>query len=184
MFDSPLEPMPLVAPSARGVTVGGIKFESHYILDPATVTNTAQCDPDPSDLAFMVSIWEAIVLLPLGQGFVQFGATPAPVYLPQLTVPTQQGSDFADRVLWKRIIHMPFWGLNVGNGVFPQLITSQQLNTDTTPIVVKSKAFLDDKHGLFFVRNIVHDLILDSSAGCQIPLFTDWWGKVFYKPRN
>lgn len=184
-LDSTAAPFPLVPPSAKGVSVAGIKFSSSYFIDPAAVDdNGSQCDPLPQDLAFVLTIWEAIVVLPTQQGFAQGGAAPPPAYLPIFPNPTFQGGDFADRVLWKRQLHLPYWGLNVGNGIFPQLITSQQLAGQDVPVVVKSRVFLDDKHGLYYVRNFVHDIALGPGPQpCNIPVFEDAWFKLWYRAR-
>jgi len=181
MFDSPSELQPLVSPSSRGVSLKGMKFQSSWFIDPAENLFNQNCDPSPRSLAFMLTIWEALCILPLQHGFLQFGASPSPAYLPFLTNPAFQGSDFADRVLWKRIVHIPYWGLDVGNGVFPQLVSTQQLNAENDQIIVKSRAFLDDKHGLFLVRNFVHDQFIDLDPLCHIALTNDLWGKMFYR---
>jgi len=182
-LDSPSDPFPLIPPSGRGVSVAGIKFESSYFIDPSTATDAqAQCDPSPFDLAFFVTIWEAIVVLPLQQGIFQGGAAPPPTYLPIFPNPVDQGNDFADRVLWKRQLTLPYWGLNVSGG-FPQLTSSQIFWKDQS-VTVKSKVFLDDKHGLFYVRNFVHDIALGGPfVDCTIPVFADAWVKMWYKAR-
>jgi len=185
MLDSPVNPFPLISPSGRGVTVGGIKFQADHFFDPAAVQgNPSSCDPSPLDTAFILSIWEAIVYLPLTEGFGQGGAAPIPAYLPNLVSPTFQGNDDADRVLWKRLTHIPWWGLNVGNGVFPQLVSTQSARPEGTIVAVRSRAWLDDKHGLYYVRQFVHDLSLAPGPNCNIPLFLDAWFKVFYKARR
>jgi len=185
MLSSPTEPFPLISPSGRGVTVGGIKFQADHFFDPAAVAGQPSlCDPSPNDIAFVLTIWEAIVYLPLAEGVGQGGAAPVPAYLPNLVSPTFQGDDVADRVLWKRILHLPWWGIAIGNGVFPQLVESQSQNLEHQ-VAVRSRAWLDDKHGLFYVRQFVHDLVLTPAPGvCNLPLFLDAWFKVFYKARN
>jgi len=183
-LNSPLEPFPLVAPSARGVSLRGIKFQSKFFFDPATVINDASCDPDPNGVAFVTTIWEALAVLPLAEGFQQGGAAPVPAYLPNFSDPNSQADDLADRLLWKRIMHIPFWGLNVGNGIFPQLIQSGPSEPAAdAPIVVKSRAFLDDKHAVFLIREYVHDIAFGPPVAgvCEIPLFRDAWFKYWYR---
>lgn len=152
-------------------TVLGIKFQVEHLIDPATAID-GEIGPVPSFNAMVITCWEAICVLPL-----LVGSKTLPAYFPDLSA-NSQGADLADRVLWKRISHMPFWGL--------QLIPSQQLQTtvrDTGagPQTVKARARLDDKHGLFYVRNFVHDIVTGPGADSTLPINMDGWFKIFYR---
>lgn len=157
----------------KALTVEGIKFQAEHIIDPGAAID-GDVGGQPSFNAFILTIWEALVVLPLA-----LGTKTVPAYLPDFTSGFQS-TDLADRVLWKRISHQPFWGL--------QLIPSVQLQTtirDTAsgPQVVKSRCRIDDRHGLFYVRNFVHDLVLGGTDG-QLPVNLDAWFKVFYRVKN
>lgn len=170
---------PTTAPATLGEkakTVFGVKFQSEFLSDPGAWVDGLPCDPCPGFLAFILTIREALVVLPLS-----VGSKTLPAYLPNL-FDTSQSFDVADRVLWKRIIHMPMWGINTTSGV-PQLQTTVR-DTGNGPVVVKSNVRLDDRHGLFHVRNYMHDLLLPVAAGqTKIPVQWDSWFKVFWKPR-
>lgn len=161
----------------KAKTVFAVKFQSEYLTDPGAWIDGLPCDPCPGFLAFILTIREAIMVLPLFPG-----SKLLPAYLPNLTS-NEQSFDTADRVLWKRIVHMPMWGLNTTGGV-PQLQTTVR-DTAAGPVVVKSSARLDDRHGLFFVRNYYHDLALGIPADptTRIPVQWDAWFKTFWKPR-
>jgi len=162
--------------TTRRMIFGGMKFQSVWILDPAETTTDVDCDPNPNNLAMVISIWEAIVVLPLLEG-----STFAPAYVPILTSPAVQGTDLADRVLWKRLTHIPFWGLGVSGGFFPQLEFTNR-NVEDGQQVVKVRAAVDDRHGIFMVRNFVHDVFgLTPSPLCKIPMKNDLWGNLYYR---
>lgn len=200
----------LTNPSSKAITFKGMKFQSLYFHDPQ---KTLSCNiPNPSfpnanDVAFILTIWEAIVLLPLAQG-----TTSTPAYLVKLTDGALQEGDLADRVLWKRLSHLYVQGTTSLNAFGVAFV----LNPDTTarynteaPVVVKAKCRIDDRHGLFYVRNYVHDLFLpfSPSLSCQsefdcddclaqsnpddnthascgaIPIENDFWSKIYYSTR-
>lgn len=179
--------------SDKYVTVDAIKFQSEYLHDPASTLAGSQVNENPRayDLEFILTIWEAIMVLPFGQ------ATQSLAYLPNLTGGAfGQDRDLADRVLWKRLSYVPIWGLNVPAGnTFPQLEFTAR-DTAAGPQVVKSRARLDDKHGLYYVRNFVHDVFFtndpfpaDLCGASQpvfgvIPLLNDSWFKIFYHTRK
>lgn len=184
----------IVSPSDNFLVVDGLSFQAEWLHDPSETLACPSCDPNPLSLAFILSIWEAIVVLPLAQG-----TTLSPAYLPLFTQGAFQQGDMADRVLWKRITHMPIWGLNVFSpGVFPQLQFSNRDGQGAGPVRVKTRAKLDDKHALFYCINFVHDLfgLGNSGAGCNvqpdclgavqcsIPIQLDFWGKFFYHSRK
>lgn len=157
---------------AKALIFGGIKFQSEHVVDPSSDTIAGG---DPSilhDVAALIHIWEAIVLLPLAQG-----STFAPSYLPVLSSPASQSVDFADRVLWKRISHLPFWGLAVSNN-FPQLESTIR-DTAHGQEVVKTKCRVDDRHGLYYVRNAFWDVVLP--AGDIVAPKWDFYAKMFWK---
>jgi len=159
-------------PSSSGGLIGtkshtilGMKFSAEYSFDPAIVTNE-------DAFAFVLTIWEALVILPLA-----VGSKTLPAYLPTLTLP-QQTADVADRVLWKRITHMPMWSL-ASTGFIPQLQSTIR-DTDHGAQTVKVRARIDDKHGLFYARTVVHDFVPGAGGG-DINIFLDFWAKVFYR---
>jgi len=172
----------VTAGSDRFITVAGIKFQAEHSHDPSESLSFPACDPSALQLAFILRIWEAIVVLPLAQGsFI-------PLYLPDFTQPLTQAGDMADRVLWKRISQLPIWGLGV-SASFPELQDTMR-DFGHGPQVVKSKVRLDERHGLFYVRNYVHNLAglgpLNASCTadsvtnpCVIPITTDAWFKTY-----
>lgn len=161
--------------ATRRMIFGGIKFQSIWFTDPAEWETTVNCDPPPSALQFFLRVWEAIVILPLLEG-----STFAPAYVPILTSAALQGTDLADRVLWKRISHLPMWGLGVTGGNFGQLESTIRDTADGQQ-VVKVHASVDDRHGIFMVRNFVHNLVLDANPTCVIPVHNDMWAKLYYR---
>lgn len=172
----------VTAGSDRFVTVAGIRFQAEHSFDPAESIEELSCDPPASQLAFLLRIWEAIVVLPLVQGsFI-------PIYLPDFTQPLTQSGDLADRVLWKRISVLPMWGINT-TGAIPQLESTIR-DEGHGPVTVKAKVRLDDRHGLFYVRNFVHDIFglppVNASCTadpvtnpCVIPVKSDLWFKTY-----
>jgi len=169
-------------PTTAGATIGekakvvmGIKFQSEHLYDPSTDIDNPQCDEfQPSQAVFILSIWEALVVLPLAQG-----SKTLPEYLPAFTG-NNQSFDVADRVLWKRICHLPLWGLNT-TGSISQLESTIR-DTSAGPQVVKSRVRIDDRHGLFYVRNYIHDqAIPNPDSACSKKIVTDAWFKVFFR---
>lgn len=156
----------------------GMKFQAEWLLNPADVTEVTDPpdDPLPSQVTFLATIWEAIVLLPLARG-----SKTLPAYLPQFTT-ASDSFDLADRVLWKRLSIIPFWGLGTTGGV-PQLEATMR-DTAAGPQFVKARCTVDDKHALFYVTNIIHNLFVTSvSPFSTIPLQLDFWAKVYYGTR-
>lgn len=153
-------------------TLKGLKFQAEWSTNPDDwLGNT--CDPDPFNITFNLTIWEAIVYLPLQQG-----SKTLPLYIPNLTGPAQS-FDLADRVLWKRLSMLPMWGAGVTGGV-PQLEFTAR-DTAAGPQVVRAKARMDDRHALFYVWQFVHNVVLQSDpVNCVIPVTLDFWAKVFY----
>lgn len=128
----------------RAVTIGGIHFQVEYSLNPLNASE------ELDNVVDVHTIWEAIMVLPLAEKDI----AGTPDYVPVIT--TKGNGDNLDRVLWKRITHMPFWGASA--------ITAGQLQTtvrDTAagPQIVKSKARLDERHGLFYVYNFVNGFV-------------------------
>lgn len=151
--------------------VQGIKFQVEHFIDPSTAID-GDVGGQPSFNAFILTCWEAIVVLPL-----LVGSKTLPAYFPDLSSNTQS-ADLADRVLWKRISHMPFWGFQR----IPDQLQTTVRDTGAGPQVVKANARLDDKHGLFYIRNFVHDLVIGGSDG-TLPVMMDGWFKIFYRTR-
>lgn len=159
--------------SQKALTVQGIKFSAEHYIDPSTALD-GDIGQIPSNVAFILTIWEAIIVLPLLES-----SKVIPQYIPRITQ-LFQSADLADRVLWKRITHAPFWGLNVQPGV--QLQTNVR-DTDHGNQVVKANCRLDDRHGLFYVRAFVHDIAGLSGADSTLPVVLDSWWKIFYRVR-
>lgn len=155
----------------------GMKFTAEHLTDPGTWLDADGCDlgdPCPSLAAFLLTIWEGIVVLPLAQG-----TKTVPAYIPDFTA-AFQGQDLADRVLWKRVTHMPMWGLQTTSFV-PQLQTSVR-DTDHGNQVVKASVRIDDRHGLFYARSFVHDLVVVGPGIVNsIPVQLDFWAKIYYR---
>lgn len=172
-------------PSDKFVVFDGMKFQSEWSLDPAEAQD-AVADPPPSQLAFHVHIWEAIVLAPTTQG-----ARDVPAYIPVLTAAAFQTGDLADRVLWKRISSLPWWGLQVGSG-FPQLVATNFAGVgEDRHAMVKARCRVDDRHNLLYVINITHNVVIGSPQGpcdtpgtASIPLRHNFWAKMFYHTRK
>lgn len=191
-------------PSSKFVVFDGMKFQSLWFHDPNT---TEDCQlmgptfPNASTMAFILTIWEALVLLPLAQG-----TTNVPSYLPVLTALSLQEGDLADRVLWKRLTHLFVQGTN--SFLVPTFNpdSSARYNTETA-VAVKTRCKIDDRHGLFRVINMVHDVFLPfppagdcDSLDCdqctaidsnntrkecgKIPIVNDYWAKMFYHVRG
>lgn len=174
----------VASPSERFLTVKGIKFQSEHLHDPVKSLSFPQCDPDVTTLQFLLTIREAIMVLPTLQG-----PSIAPAYLPNLASMVFQGGDSADRVLWKRLTILPIWGLFI-TSPFAQLQATHR-DTGHGPVVVKSRVKLDDRHGLYYVRNWTHDVVTGagdptscSANGttnpCVIPVEHEFWAKIFY----
>jgi len=198
----------LTSGADKFIVFDGMKFQDDWRFDNSLI-RSCFCPnpdfPDPSAVQTTLSIWEALMVLP----FVQ-GSNTVPAYLPNLLSGSLQQGDVADRVLWKRITKLRLIGPTAGG----QNIVWMDESTDRTghgPVVVKSKARLDDRHGLFLVRNFVHDVFWPFSAiggavpcgsdfdcdacnnaGCDnsvrdcgvIPVFNDFWAKLFYHSRR
>lgn len=175
-------------PSDRFVVVDGIKFQSEHSHDPSETQGFGVCDPQAQNLAFLLTIWEAIVVLPFAQG------SAVPAYLPNFTNANFQTGDTADRVLWKRISQIPIWGTALSAG-FPQ-ISGTLRDIGHGPVAVKAKVRLDDRHGLYYVRNFTHNVFglgtMDFNSctadlqtnPCVVPVVNDAWWKVFYHTRK
>jgi len=191
-------------PTNKFIVFDGMKFQSEYFHDPLTTFECASSAAGQfaTRMAFILTIWEAVVLLPTGEG-----STIAPAYLPNLAQGIFQEGDTADRVLWKRLRHLYVQGVN------SNLTGTPFSNPDSTlryqgsgPVVVKSRCRIDDRHALYYVRNFVHDVALAFPAAnpcnptldcqnCQqndgdsqdcgfIPVTHDFYSKIFYHTRN
>jgi len=174
--------------SDKFIVFDGCKFQSEFSHDPGETLSFPACDPPATNLVFNLRIWEAIVILPFAQG------TQIPDYLPLFTNMLNQGGDLADRVLWKRISILPIFGF-FGAQSIPQLETTIR-DVGHGPVVVKSKAKLDDRHGLYWIRSYTHDVAGLGNPGtndctanvvtnpCVIPIQTDAWFKIFFHTRK
>jgi len=192
-------------PSSKAVVFDGMKFQSLWFHDPSTTVDCSQSFPDNPNataMAFILTIWEAIMVLPLAQNL-----TNVPSYLPVLTSATSQAGDTADRVLWKRLSHLFVQGVNSSPVLFTANPDSTARYNTESPVHVKARCRIDDRHGLFYVRNMVHDVFLpfapknpcgqvdcDSCLGSgagntngfcgEIPIVNDFWSKIFYHVRG
>lgn len=173
--------------ATRRMIFGGMKFESHYSTDPGTWSDSEDCSFPPLIAQFVLAIWEAIVVLPLAQG-----STFTPDYLPLIASQAMQGADLGDRLLWKRVMHLPMWGSQTSLGSQVQLeFTDRNSNDDL--VVVKARAAVDDRHGVFYVRQFVHNLVVGSDppcnqpgniGSCNIPVVNDFYGTMFYRAQG
>lgn len=163
--------------ATRKMRFGGMKFQSDWQTNPQEWFQGENCNTNISALAFVLKIWEAIVVLPLAEG-----STFAPAYIPELACAAKQAIDQADRVLWKRITMLPMWGFGILE-VLPQLEHNQR-NTEAGQQVVKVRADVDDRHGIFMVRQFVHDIAEFANGNdidCFIPVVNEMWGSLFYR---
>lgn len=180
----------------RAIVLDGIKFQSEYLHDPAQTISCGAAEVPPNTLIFVATIWEAIMLLPLGQG-----STAAPAYLPNLSQGIFQDGDTADRVLWKWMYHLRIFGLAGSPCSACPFLEITDIMTASGPQAVKTRCRIDDRHGLYYVRNYVHDIFLGfppnqscSLSTCDncvttpalcgaIPILNDAWFKLFYHVR-
>lgn len=195
------DPTEVTNPSSKAIVFDGMKFQSEFFHDPLTTQGCSGGGPSvpiATNLAFILTIWEAVVLLPLLQG-----STVAPAYLPNLVQGIFQEGDTADRVLWKRVQHLFIEGTTAVPAI------NLLINPDSTlryqgsgPVVVKSKCRIDDRHALYYVRNFVHDIFFGFqpvnpcvSADCDaclvdpascglLPVTNDFYAKIFYHVRG
>lgn len=196
----------LTSGANKFITLDGMKFQSDWRYDNSLVLDCNCPTPNfasASHWQTTLSIWEAIMVLP----FVQ-GSNTVPAYLATLTGGALQQGDLADRVLWKRITTLRIYGQNALPGTSIAWIDESSDRQGHGPVVVKTKARLDDRHGLFMVRNFVHDIFYPFSprgiGGCglidcdactagaclnqlptcgSVPIFNDFWAKLFYHAR-
>jgi len=192
-----LDPTEVSNPSSKAVVFQGAKFQSLWAHDPLTTQDCLNTGNGATKQNFLLTIWECLMVLPLLQG-----TTNVPAYLPNLTFPTLQNGDLADRVLWKRLSHLSIQGVaSIAGATIVNPDSTARYNTEN-PVVVKAKCRLDDRHGLYYVRNFVHNVFNGFSAkqpcnstdcdSCQtspafcgeIPVTNDLWMKVFYKVRG
>lgn len=183
----PFQAAPFRVPSTmatRKMLFGGMKFESLWSLNSANFFDSEDCGQPLAALAFQMTIFEAIVVLPLQQSsFV------APAYIPVLASTAQQSEDLGDRLLWKRLTILR--AIGTGFTITPTLDESRY-DTAGGQQVVKVRAAVDDRHGIFMVRQFVHDIVFGtdppcnngSLGGCIIPLINDLWGTMFYRAQG
>lgn len=140
--------------AAKNWTWGGMHFQSEFSINPALFSE------ETSNIADLIEAYEAIVVLPLAQG----GFT-SPAYTPIFTnvAGGMQVGDAGDRVLWKRISILPFWGTGTTGGL-PQLETTIR-DVGHGPEVIRAKARLSEREGVFHVVNFVHGMNLTASPG-------------------
>ena len=203
---SPGDTTELTSGSDKFIVFDGMKFQDEWAFDNSL---TVSCNclnppfPNANAVQTVLSIWEALMIVP----FVQ-GSQSTPAYLPNLTSGSLQVGDVADRVLWKRITKLRIFGQFSLPGTEIAWIDETSDRAGHGPVAVKTRARLDDRHGLYLVRNFVHDVFWPFSArgaalgcggfdcdectpcdnsipGCgSIPVFNDFWAKLFYHARK
>ena len=193
----------LTSGSDKAIVFDAMKFQDDWTFDNSLIQECFcpnPANPAPGAIQTVLTIWEAIMVIP----FVQ-GSNTTPAYLPNLTGGSLQQGDLADRVLWKRLTNLKLYGPRAGgqNVIWIDESTDRQGHG---PVVVKSKARLDDRHGLYLVRNFVHDVFwpfsmkgspcgsfdCDDCSPCDnsnpncgiIPVFNTFWAKLFYHARK
>lgn len=194
----------LTSGSDKFIVFDGMKFQDDWRFDNSLIRDCFCPNPtfpNASKVQTTLSIWEALLVLP----FVQ-GSNTVPAYLPNLLTGSLQQGDVADRVLWKRITKLRLFGASALPGTSIAWMDESTDRMGHGPVVVKSKVKLDDRHGLYLVRNFVHDVFWPFSAkgvGCGtfdcddctpcdnsnpncgvIPIFNDFWAKLFYHARK
>lgn len=180
------DPTELTTPANKAIVFDGMKFQSEYLHDPTSTFDSGTCDPPASALVFILTIWEAVMLLPTGQG-----STVAPAYLPNIVQGVFQDGDTADRVLWKRMYHMRIFGTTSSACAACPFLETTTIQNSSGPVAVKARCRIDDRHALYFVRNYTHDIAglgstnicCSSSPCCSIPIVNDALFKIFYHTR-
>lgn len=179
--DTVFIPTPAVGttdPTTAGAVIGekskvvmGIKFQSEFIHDSLEDLEDVTCPT--TWFQFGLTIWEALVCLPLAAG-----SKTLPAYLPNLTT-SSQAFDVADRVLWKRLSLLHIYSTG-NNG--PNIVSTWGSNAGG-PQVVKSKFRLGEHQGLFYVKQYVHDVAFGPNdlEACIITIWNDSWWKVFFR---
>lgn len=183
----PFQAVPVRLPSTmatRFMRFGGMKFQSSWWTDPGEWFDSENCGVPISALMFVLSIWEALVILPLAQRSNQ-----APAYLPALADASDQSADLGDRLLWKRVLHLPMWGFTPATQALTQLEHTGRESADV-PQVVKVRTRVDDKHGIFLCRQFVHNIVFGGNApcndpgdlgSCNIPVHNNFWGTMYFR---
>jgi len=150
---------------AKGWTFGGCHFQIEWSINPANFFNAG-------GVVDVIELYEAIVVLPLAQGSIS-----GPAYVPTFTNTGGglQVGDVGDRVLWKRINTMPFWGIGVQPGVQLQ---STMRDEGHGPQILRARARLTERQGVFHVFNIVSGMAAEASG----PIVLDAWFNMAIKP--
>jgi len=204
---SPGDPTELTSGAEKFIVFDGMKFQNEWSYDNS-LDRTCFCPnpsfPNANAIQTVLTIWEALMIVP----FVQ-GSQSIPAYLPNLTSGSLQAGDVADRVLWKRISKLRIHGQASLPGTTIAWVDETTDRVGHGPVAVKTRARLDDRHGLYMVRNFVHDVFWPFAAigaalgcggfdcdecgtGCNndtracgvLPIFNDFWGKLFYHSRK
>lgn len=197
----------LTSGSDKFIVFDGMKFQDDWMFDNSLVRDCSIPNPgfpNASSVQTILSIWEALMVLP----FVQ-GSNTVPAYLPNLTSGSLQQGDVADRVLWKRVTNLRIFGQNALPGTSIAWIDVSNDQQGHGPVVVKSKVKLDDRHGLFLTRHFIHDVFwpFDAQVSCAefdcddclatsnpddnthvscglIPILNNFYAKLFYHARK
>lgn len=190
----------LTSGSDKFIVFDGMKFQDEWYFDNSLIQSCATAPgPVARSMQTILSIWEALVILP----FVQ-GSSTVPAYTVNLTSGSLQQGDVADRVLWKRVSHLRIFGPDALPGTTIAWMDHTGDHQGHGPVAVKTRARLDDRHGLFLVRNFVHDVFFGFSpsqpcgalfdcdsclGGTQpacgvVPVFNDFYSKIFYHARK
>lgn len=150
---------------AKSYTIGGMHFQLEWSLNPLLFGFEMGGATD------IMEIYEAICVLPLGQGSIA-----SPAYVPTWTNTGggAQVGDVGTRVLWKRINTMPFWGASVQPGIQLQ---STMRDQGHGPIQIRSKVRLTEREGLFHCFNFVSGVAVGTG-----PIVLDGWFNTAIKP--
>lgn len=151
---------------AKAWTFGGCHFQSEYAFNPSAGFGATWIGATD-----IFEFYEAIMVLPLLQGSIN-----APAYLPALTnaLGGFQTGDEGDRVLWKRINQLPYWGAAI---IGSSQLEATMRDVGHGPQQVKAKARLDERHAVFHVVNMVHGVAAESNA----TIVWDFWSRTAIK---
>lgn len=147
-------------------TFGGMHFQSEYSFNPSAGFGATWIGATD-----VFQIYEAICVLPFAQG-----SFAAPAYLPNFTNAFGgfQTGDEGDRILWKRINQLPYWGVAI---IGTSQLEATMRDVGHGPQQIKAKARLDERHGVFHVANIIHGVAAESNS----TWVWDFWSRTAIK---
>lgn len=151
---------------AKNWTFGGAHFQIEWSINPALWSFQSSTAVD------IIELYEAVCILPLLEGSIT-----SPAVLPRFTNTAAgfQVGDAGCRVLWKRINIMPFWG----SAVIPSIqLQSTMRDEGHGPQIIRAKARMSEREGLFHVFNVVHG---QSDPALPGPVVLDGWFRTAIK---